>query len=61
MARLRPSPINVNKALGVTGVVTNGSVRDIDMLPGDFQVLAGKFEAALQSALASRHGSAHAS
>jgi regulator of RNase E activity RraA len=32
---------NVNKALGVTGVVTNGSVRDIDMLPGDFQVLAG--------------------
>lgn len=32
---------NVNKALGVRGVVTNGSVRDIDMLPPDFQVLAG--------------------
>lgn len=32
---------NVNKALGVTGVVTNGSVRDVETLPKDFQVLAG--------------------
>lgn len=32
---------NVNKALGVTGVITNGSVRDVNMLPKDFQVLAG--------------------
>ena len=31
----------VHKALGCRGVVTNGSVRDIDMLAPDFQVLAG--------------------
>ncbi len=31
----------VHKAMGCEGVVTNGSVRDIDMLAPDFQVLAG--------------------
>ena len=31
----------VHKALGCKGLVTNGSVRDIDMLAPDFQVLAG--------------------
>ena len=31
----------VHKALGVRGVVTNGSVRDLDMIPEDFQLLAG--------------------
>jgi regulator of RNase E activity RraA len=31
----------VHKALGVSGVVTNGSVRDVDMIPGDFQLLSG--------------------
>ena len=32
---------SVHKALGVSGVVTNGSVRDLDMIPADFQLLAG--------------------
>jgi regulator of RNase E activity RraA len=32
---------NVHKALGVNGVVTNGSVRDLDMIAKDFQLLAG--------------------
>jgi len=32
---------NVHKALGVLGVVTNGSVRDIPMVAKDFQMLAG--------------------
>lgn len=32
---------NVHKALGVKGVVTNGSVRDVDMVASDFQLLAG--------------------
>lgn len=32
---------NVHKALGVSGVVTNGSVRDINMVADDFQLLAG--------------------
>jgi regulator of RNase E activity RraA len=32
---------NVHKALGVQGVVTNGSVRDIDMTAEDFQLLSG--------------------
>jgi regulator of RNase E activity RraA len=32
---------HVHKALGVKGVVTNGSVRDIDMIASDFQLLAG--------------------
>jgi len=32
---------NVHKALGVKGVVTNGSVRDIDMLAPDFPIIAG--------------------
>ena len=31
----------VHKALGVEGVVTNGSVRDVDMIAKDFQLLAG--------------------
>ena len=31
----------VHKALGCRGVVTNGSVRDIDMLAPEFQVLCG--------------------
>ena len=31
----------VHKALGCRGVVTNGSVRDVDQLVPDFQVLAG--------------------
>ncbi len=31
----------VHKALGVLGVVTNGSVRDLDVIPEDFQLLAG--------------------
>ena len=33
---------NIHKALGVSGVLTNGSVRDLDMLSEGFQVLAGK-------------------
>lgn len=32
---------NVHKALGVLGVVTNGSIRDIPMVAKDFQMLAG--------------------
>lgn len=32
---------NVHKALGVLGVVTNGSVRDIPMIAPGFQMLAG--------------------
>jgi regulator of RNase E activity RraA len=32
---------NVHKALGVLGVVTNGSVRDIPMVVKGFQILAG--------------------
>lgn len=32
---------HVHKALGVAGVVTNGSVRDVDMVASDFQLLAG--------------------
>jgi len=32
---------NVHKALGVLGVVTNGSVRDIPMVASGFQMLAG--------------------
>ncbi len=32
---------NVHKALGVKGVLTNGSVRDIDMLAPDFPIIAG--------------------
>src|SRR5947208_11076213 len=32
---------NVHKALGVLGVVTNGSVRDIPMVAKGFQMLAG--------------------
>ncbi|MGE3874415.1 MAG: RraA family protein [Parvibaculaceae bacterium] len=31
----------VHKSLGVRGVVTNGSVRDLDMIAEDFQLLAG--------------------
>ena len=33
---------NVHNALGVIGVITNGSVRDLDVLSVGFQVLAGK-------------------
>ena len=33
---------NIHKALGVIGVLTNGSVRDLDLLSEGFQVLAGK-------------------
>tara|TARA_B100000579_G_scaffold76586_1_gene59296 strand:+ start:1498 stop:2187 length:690 start_codon:yes stop_codon:yes gene_type:complete len=33
---------NIHKALGVLGVLTNGSVRDLDMLSEGFQILAGK-------------------
>ena len=32
---------NVHKALGSQGVVTNGSIRDLDMLASDFQLIAG--------------------
>jgi len=32
---------NIHKALGVKGVVTNGSVRDLDMLAPDFPIIAG--------------------
>lgn len=32
---------NVHKALGCQGVVTNGSVRDLDMIAKDFQLLSG--------------------
>src|SRR5665213_380236 len=32
---------NVHKALGCLGTVTNGSVRDIPMIPPGFQMLAG--------------------
>jgi len=31
----------VHKALGIQGVVTNGSVRDLDMLAPDFPIVAG--------------------
>ena len=33
---------NILKALGVIGTITNGSVRDLDVLSEGFQVLAGK-------------------
>jgi regulator of RNase E activity RraA len=33
---------NIHNALGVAGVLTNGSVRDLDVLAPGFQVLAGK-------------------
>ena len=33
---------NIHKALGVIGVLTNGSVRDLDVLSEGFQILAGK-------------------
>ena len=33
---------NIHNALGVIGVVTNGSMRDLDVLSVGFQVLAGK-------------------
>tara|TARA_B100000945_G_scaffold96769_1_gene75682 strand:+ start:5440 stop:6126 length:687 start_codon:yes stop_codon:yes gene_type:complete len=33
---------NIHKALGVFGTITNGSVRDLDVLPNGFQILAGK-------------------
>ena len=33
---------NIHNALGVIGVVTNGSFRDLDVLAARFQVLAGK-------------------
>ena len=33
---------NIHNALGVIGVVTNGSVRDLDVLSAGFQVIAGK-------------------
>jgi len=33
---------NIHNALGLLGVVTNGSVRDLDVLSPGFQVLAGK-------------------
>jgi regulator of RNase E activity RraA len=32
---------NVHKALGCLGTVTNGSIRDIPMIPAGFQMLAG--------------------
>jgi regulator of RNase E activity RraA len=32
---------NLHKALGCLGTVTNGSVRDIPMIPPGFQMLAG--------------------
>jgi len=32
---------NIHKALGCLGVVTNGSIRDIPMIPPGFQMLAG--------------------
>ena len=32
---------NVHKSLGCLGTVTNGSVRDLDMIAEDFQLLAG--------------------
>ena len=33
---------HVHRGLGSLGVITNGSVRDLDQLAPDFQVLAGK-------------------
>jgi len=33
---------NVHKALGSLGGITNGSIRDLDMLAEDFQLLAGE-------------------
>ena len=33
---------NIHKVLGVIGVLTNGSVRDLDVLSEGFQILAGK-------------------
>ena len=33
---------NIHNALGVIGTITNGSVRDLDVLSEGFQVLAGK-------------------
>ena len=31
----------VHKGLGVLGCITNGSIRDLDMIATDFQLLAG--------------------
>ena len=33
---------SIHKALGILGVVTNGSIRDLDVLAPGFQLLAGK-------------------
>ena len=33
---------NIHKSLGLIGTITNGSVRDLDVLSKEFQVLAGK-------------------
>ena len=33
---------NIHKSLGIIGTITNGSVRDLDVLSEGFQVLAGK-------------------
>ncbi|HJM06714.1 MAG TPA: RraA family protein, partial [SAR324 cluster bacterium] len=33
---------NIHKALGVLGVITNGAIRDMDVLAPGFQLLAGK-------------------
>ncbi len=32
---------NIHKALGCLGTITNGSIRDIPMIPAGFQMLAG--------------------
>jgi regulator of RNase E activity RraA len=34
---------NLHKALGCLGTITNGSIRDIPMIPPGFQMLAGSF------------------
>ena len=33
---------NIHKALGILGVITNGAIRDMDVLAPGFQLLAGK-------------------
>ena len=45
---------NVHKALGCLGTVTNGSVRDLEVIAEDFQLLAGVIAPSLVHA--DRHG-----
>src|SRR5215813_2167088 len=44
---------NVHKALGCLGTITNGSIRDIPMIPPGFQMLAGSLAPSAAAFIAS--------